>query len=103
KKVWDKLTQPERSDLWFEQFFRALPETFVTTVEPTAIAETLRRFRNLEEGTGSVTGHYIAGSKTVEFVAGISRGVGRGIFSAMAGVLSARGMSIVAGETAGLN
>ncbi|WP_442484046.1 [protein-PII] uridylyltransferase [Aeoliella sp. SH292] len=103
KKVWDKLTQPERSDLWFEQFFRALPETFVTTVDPVAIADTLRRFRNLEEGAGSVTGRYIADSKTVEFVAGISHGVGRGIFSAMAGVLSARGMSILAAETAVLN
>ena len=42
----------------------------------------------------------MADSKTVEFTAGVDQGGARGIFAAMAGVLSSRGMSILAAETA---
>ncbi len=101
--VWRKLSEAERGDLWFEQYFRALPESFVTSVDPTVVAATLRSLQQLEQGTGTAAGWYQRESKTVEFTAGVSQGVGRGIFSAMAGVLSSRGMSILAAETAVLN
>ncbi len=100
---WKQLQPAERDDLWFEQYFRALPESFVTSVEPKVLASTLRAFRQLQPRTGTVSGHCNPESKTVEFTAGVSEGVGRGIFSAMAGVLSSRGMRILAAETAVLN
>lgn len=103
KAAWELLTAEEREDLWFEQHFRALPETFVTTVNPKAVVDTLRSLHGLAPRTGTAAGRYIAESKTVEFAAGVSRGEGRGIYSAMAGVLSSSGMSILAAETAVLN
>ncbi|MCO6045703.1 [protein-PII] uridylyltransferase [Aeoliella sp. ICT_H6.2] len=103
QKVWDLLTSDERQDLWFEQYFRALPESFVTKVNAQHVVETLRNLHNLKDGQGTAAGQYFEKSKTVEFSAGVSQGVGRGIFSAMAGVLSSRGMSILAAETAVLN
>ena len=101
--VWNLLAPEERSDLWYEQYFRALPEAFVSTVQPAAVAETLRSLHALEPGKGTAAGRYIKESKTVEFAAGVSQGEGRGIYSAMAGVLSSSGMSILAAETAVLN
>lgn len=103
KAVWKELTAAERDDLWFEQYFRTLPESFVTTVAADDIANTLRGLKQLEPRSGLATGRNKTESKTVEFIAGVSEGVGRGIFSAMAGVLSAGGMSILAAETAVLN
>ncbi|WP_425396764.1 [protein-PII] uridylyltransferase [Aeoliella sp.] len=103
QRVWKLLTDEERNDLWFEQYFRALPETFVTKVNASEVVETLRSLQHLKDGAGTASGRYYEKSKTVEFSAGVSRGVGRGIFSAMAGVLSSRGMRILAAETAVLN
>lgn len=101
--VWKNLSPAERDDLWFQQYFRALPESFVTSVAADDIASTLRELKQLEPCQGMATGRNRSKSKTVEFIAGVSQGVGRGIFSAMAGVLSSRGMRILAAETAVLN
>lgn len=103
QKVWELLTDSERDDLWFEQYFRALPESFVTKVNAADVVDTMRNLRNLKDGAGTAAGRYFENSKTVEFSAGVSQGVGRGIFSGMAGVLSSRGMRILAAETAVLN
>ncbi|QDU54537.1 [protein-PII] uridylyltransferase [Aeoliella mucimassa] len=101
--VWSQLKQQEQHDHWYEEMFRGLPESFVTTVAPETIAQALRSFATLEERQGIAFANYIAESKTVEFIAGVSQGVGRGIFSAMAGVLRSQGMSILAAETAALH
>ena len=101
--VWSCLSEQEQHDRWFEQMFRSLPESFVTTVAPETIAGALRRFSQLADRQGTATGQYIAESKSVEFIAGVNQGVGRGIFAGMAGVLRSRGMSILAAETAVLS
>lgn len=103
QQVWGELKPIERDDLWFEHYFRALPESYVTSVAAADITHALRSMRQLESRSGTASGRYNGKAKTVEFTAGIHEGVGRGIFSSMAGVLSTRGMSILAAETAVLN
>lgn len=100
KEVWQCLTPAESEDPWFERQYAAMPETFLSTRSPQLVAETLRRCRTLATGQGIAWGRYVADSKTVEFTAGVDQGGARGIFAAMAGVLSSRGMSILAAETA---
>lgn len=99
EKVWGELTADERENLWFQQCFRALPESFLTSHTPQELARTLRMLHDLPARAGTVTGRYVPDSQTVEFTAGVSQGVGRGVFSGMAGVLSSMGMSILAAET----
>ena len=103
KAVWNLLSKQEQNDRWYEQTFRGLPESFATSVSPETIAAMLRRFAKLTDRQGTAVGSYIADSNTVEFIAGVSQGVGRGIFSSMAGVLRSRGMSILTAETAVLS
>jgi [protein-PII] uridylyltransferase len=62
------------------------------------IGEALRRFHKLPERGGDAWGTYNAGSSTVEFVAGVDRGRGRGAFSSMAGALSSNGLQILAAD-----
>lgn len=100
--VWQCLTPAESNHPWFERQFATLPESFLCTRSPELVADTLRRLHALEGGRGTAWGRYVAESKTVEFTAGIHQGEARGIFSAMAGVLSSRGLSILAAETATL-
>ncbi|MGI9456082.1 MAG: ACT domain-containing protein, partial [Aeoliella sp.] len=98
--VWQALEPEERDDPWFEPYYQALPRSLVTARQPAEVAEALRRFHALEPREGTAWGCYLPDSKIVEFTAGVSQGAGRGIFSAMAGVLSSRGMSILAADTA---
>lgn len=100
KEVWQCFTPAESQDAWFERQYAMLPESLLSTRSPQIVAETLRRFHTLAEGKGVAWGRYVADSKTVEFTAGIDQGGARGIFAGMAGVLSSRGMSILAAETA---
>ena len=46
--IWQLLPPAEQSDPWFEQYFRAMPESFVTSVEPAAVAQTLQSLRQLQ-------------------------------------------------------
>lgn len=97
--VWGELAPEERENLWFQQCFRALPESYIATHAPSEVAVALRTLHALPARAGTVSGRYVADSQTAEFTAGVSQGVGRGVFSAMAGVLSSRGFSILAAET----
>jgi [protein-PII] uridylyltransferase len=92
----------EREDSWFTRQFEALPESFVTMRKPAQIVETLRRLRDLAPNAGRAWGAYLSETDTVEFTAGIDQGSGRGIFSAMAGALSNKGIEILAADTATL-
>lgn len=89
----------ERTSRWFAAQFDLLPETLLARRTPPQVVELLQRLRELEPTRGAAWGVYNTESKTVEFTAGIAGGVGRGIFSSMAGTLSSFGMQIFSAET----
>ena len=100
--VWQQLTPHERSDSWYDRQLRALPENFINGRTASQIAETLRRLRDLPSRAGRAWGSYMPRTQTVEFMAGIDSGSGRGIFSSMAGVFSSRGIEILSADAATL-
>ncbi|MEX2171821.1 MAG: HD domain-containing protein [Pirellulales bacterium] len=89
----------ERSSRWFAAQFDLLPETLLARLTPPQVVELLQRLQSLESTRSAAWGQYYTDAKTVEFTAGIAGGVGRGIFSSMAGTLSTFGMQIFAAET----
>ncbi len=97
--IWQELGEEKRKDPWFDLQFRALPRSFVTSRTPMEVASTLSRIWQLDPRAATAWGRNLADSHTVEFTAGVRQAAGRGIFSSMAGVLSSRGMSILAAET----
>ncbi|HMP05897.1 MAG TPA: HD domain-containing protein [Lacipirellulaceae bacterium] len=88
----------EAADLWHQRQINALPDSVVSQHEPEAIVEMLRRLRRLPSRGAAAWGSYDAEDRTVEFVAGVDHGRGRGAFSSMAGALSSRGLQIMAAE-----
>lgn len=101
--VWQELTPEEASDAWFKRQFECLPEGFIAERPVGEIVETLRRFHDLKDQSGTAWGKYIPSHETIEFIAGVDRGSGRGVFSSLAGVLTSRGMEILTAETATLS
>jgi [protein-PII] uridylyltransferase len=89
----------ERASRWFAAQFDLLPEAFLARYSPAQVVELFARLKALEANRGDAWGQYNVDSKTVEFTAGIAGGVGRGIFSSMAGTLSSFGMQILSAET----
>jgi [protein-PII] uridylyltransferase len=59
----------------------------------------LRRLRTLAPRGGTAWSGYLPDTDTVEFFGAIDQGVGRAIFSSMAGALSSHGMQILSAET----
>ena len=101
--VWQLLDEKERDSSQFKQRYSALPESFLVSRSPAAIVTTLRRLEKLEDNTADVWGGYQQDGLTLEMIAVISDGIGRGVFSSMAGALSAKGLHILAAETAVLD
>jgi [protein-PII] uridylyltransferase len=58
----------------------------------------LRRLRNRPSGDHAAWANYSAETDTVEFLACVDQGAGRGIFSSMAGALTGHGMQIHSAE-----
>ncbi len=102
RAVWKELPVDNHSDAWYSEQFNELTESFLTAHSPRDIALTLTRLRPVTDRQASAWGNYHPDDNTVEFIAGIDQGTGRGIFSKMAGVLASRGMRILAAETVGL-
>lgn len=98
-QVTQLLRSDERTARWISKQLDLLPEAFLARRAPDQIIHLLQRLRALEENQSAAWGEYLPDSKTVEFTAGIAGGVGRGIFSRMAGALSSFGMQILAAET----
>lgn len=109
--VWQLLTENEREQTAYKDFFATLPESFLPTRSPGALAGVLRRLvRVMTEETppsDSVAkpgidawGGYEASDSTLEMVAAVADGAGRGVFSSMAGALSSKGLGILSAETA---
>jgi [protein-PII] uridylyltransferase len=96
------LAQGERNDRWFERQIDALPEEFVVRRNPTETATILQRLCKLPPRGGAAWAAYLPETDTVEFFAGIDQGIGRAIFSSMAGALTSHGMQILSAETSTL-
>jgi [protein-PII] uridylyltransferase len=99
KTVWKQLAASERDDSWFERQLMALPDAFVSKRPPADVVTTLRRLRGLAPRAGAAWAKYLKDTDTVEFIAGIDQGVGRAIFSSMAGALTSNKQQILAAET----
>ncbi len=98
--TWRLLDKQERQDQWFEIQYEAFPESFVAGHTSATLADVLRRLRRLPPGGGAAWGEFQAKLGAVEFLAGVDQGSGRGVFSGMAGALSATGLQIIQAETA---
>jgi [protein-PII] uridylyltransferase len=109
--VWALLTDEERATPSYRDLFESLPESFLPTRSHGALAGVLRRLVRVMSGeTPSVDsiakpgvdawGGYEADDSTVEMIAAVANGAGRGVFSSMAGALSSKGLGILSAETA---
>ncbi|MEX2317183.1 MAG: [protein-PII] uridylyltransferase [Pirellulales bacterium] len=96
---WQVLSPDEQADPWFAEQLDVFPEVYMTRWPAATVAETLRRLRRLPPRSGAAWANYQLETDTIEFVAGIDQGVGRAIFSSMAGALTSNRMQILAAET----
>jgi [protein-PII] uridylyltransferase len=92
-------TQKEREEAWFERQLDALPEALMARRTPADVLEVLRRLHALSPRGGTAWAHYLPETDTVEFFGAIDQGLGRAIFSSMAGALTSHGMQILSAET----
>ncbi|MEM9659503.1 MAG: hypothetical protein AAF961_14180, partial [Planctomycetota bacterium] len=99
ERIWAELSPGEQSDDWFRRQTDVLSTSYFARREPRRIAESLRRFRNLEPRTAVAWGLNQPDTKTVEFIAGVDQGPGRGMFASMAGALSSHGFQILAANS----
>jgi len=99
ERVRAQLTEAQRGDPWFPRQLAALPESYLTHRDPAAAALTLSRLRKLRAGAADVWGAYREATQTAEFLAGVAAGVGRGLFSSLAGALTSQGLKILAADT----
>jgi len=99
RTIRESLTPQEQADPWFAQQTEALPPSFVASCDLQEVVSTLRQFCSLESHAAAAWGIYEPRTKTVQFTAGVNQGVGRGVFSSMAGALSSAGMEILSAST----
>lgn len=97
--VWRLLPEDKRDDAWNKRQFNALPESLVMSRSPAAVVDLLSRLEALADGKATAWGKAQENSGTLELLAGVHRGAGRGVFSSMAGALSAAGLQIIAAES----
>ncbi len=99
RTIAERLTAEERAEGWFASQIAVLSASYLANRDVEDVVDLLRRFRQLDEGAADVTCEALAETMTLEFTAGVNRGVGRGVFSSMAGALSSKGMQILAAST----
>ncbi|MCH8840969.1 MAG: HD domain-containing protein, partial [Planctomycetes bacterium] len=99
REVLEQLVPAEQTDEWFSQQIAALPLGYLAGRNAAEIVETLRRFRQLGEKGVDAWCVYQSQTQTIQFTAGVNHGVGRGMFSNMAGTLSGEGMQILSANT----
>lgn len=97
---WRALSAKQQRDPWYQRQNDALPESFITTHTAQQVVDTLERLRLLNNRRGAAWGRHNPTLGAVEFLAGVDQGSGRGVFSGMAGALSAAGLKINQAETA---
>lgn len=109
--VWEQLRPDERDRSDFKELFTSLPESYLATRSPSALVGALRRIvRVADESIPApetsarpgidAWGGYQQDARTLEMIAVVANGAGRGVFSSMAGALSSKGLRILSAETA---
>ncbi|MEM9351755.1 MAG: HD domain-containing protein [Planctomycetota bacterium] len=94
-----QLKTSERSDPWYMTHAEQLPMSIASGRPPRDVAELLRRVHRLAPRSADAWGGYREDTGTLEFIAAVESGAGRGVFSSMAGALTAAGAQILAAET----
>ena len=97
--VMKSLPPSERADPWYPQVVESLPASFLASSDLPETLQTLKRLRSLTDGTAQAWSTYLPETKTLQFTAGVNSGVGRGVFSSMAGTLTSEGLKIHAAGT----
>ncbi len=95
----DLLTPKQQQDEWFERQIQQLPDSYLARRKASSMAEALARLNKLSEGDVDVWCEPQQENKPLLFTAGVDRGSGRGVFSSMAGALSAASMQILSADT----
>lgn len=93
-----ELTKAEQQDPWFTRQISLLPASYLAGRELDEVAMTLRKLRSLKENEATAWGRHVPETQTLEFITGVSRGVGQGMFSRTAGALTAAGLKILAAD-----
>jgi len=99
KKVLASLSASETVDPWFQKQADALPSSYLANRTAAEAAEALQRFRALAPSAADAWAKYQKETDTVEFIAAVDQGLGRGAFSSMAGTLSSGQMQILSADT----
>jgi [protein-PII] uridylyltransferase len=96
--VLKELAPQQQADDWYVRQFSALPTSHLINLEPRQIVDTLARLKPLQENEAAAWCTYQESAKTIECMAGVNHGVGRGVFSSMAGALSSQRMEILSAD-----
>ncbi|MDZ4657172.1 MAG: HD domain-containing protein [Bythopirellula sp.] len=96
--VLKQLTPAQQADDWYVRQLGALPSSHLISLEATEIVEILARLKALRENEPTAWCAFQKSSKTIVCSAGINHGVGRGVFSSMAGALSSEGLEILSAD-----
>jgi [protein-PII] uridylyltransferase len=97
-EVLKSFTPAQLADDWYARQLDALASSHLMRQEPRAIIETLTRLRSLGENEATAWCTYQKATKTVECTAAVNQGVGRGVFSSMAGALSSERLEILSAD-----
>lgn len=102
--VWSVLRPAEHDDEMLKQLFDSLPESLIVSRSAGAVASLIRRLKRVRTGEKPADrvdawGAYLPDGKTIELLAAVADGAGRGVFSSMAGALASKGLSILSAET----
>jgi len=84
---------------WFQKQLAALPASYITGHAPTEVVRVLTAFERLQSSEKVAWCTYQEESGVIECIAGANQGVGKGLFSRMAGVLTGEGLQILAAST----
>lgn len=109
--VWKLLSAEDRDRSELKELFQSLPESFLASRSAASLAGALRRMGRVAVGASApegavgpagvdAWGGYHRDETTLEMVAAVANGAGRGVFSGMAGALSSKGLRILSAETA---
>jgi [protein-PII] uridylyltransferase len=88
-----------RTQPWFQQSLAAMPASIVNALNAQEVADLLVRLRQLAPHETIASSRPRPEAQTLEFVAAVAGGAGRGVFSRMAGALSSRGLQILSADT----
>lgn len=98
-EIRQELTPDQLKDDWFNRQISLLPDNYLARHRAIGMAASLARLRKLANGDVDAWCETQQEKKPLLFTAGVAQGMGRGVFSSMAGALSAASMQILSADT----